>query len=157
MKYNVRLTTLAYMRGNLTVDAADPIEAEMIAMQRIGDVDWQYDGVCDQPDQGPEVMEITGDLKYTLRDACIEALAKEFPYVSRDDIEKSVFTPESDPGGWSPKSLLVVHLESGLPDVFMHHSTYDNWDRVEKALSKVWGKSVFFESINPAVTALWEG
>jgi len=68
----------------------------------------------------------------------------------------SVFHKGCDPGGWSTEALLTVHLERGLPDVFNYPRSHLAWERVENQLSEIYGKELFFESINSAVTALWE-
>lgn len=68
------------------------------------------------------------------------------------DIKKSVYIPENDPGEWAPKSLLIVNHENGLPDFYDFHH---DWEKIEEAIGYALGKSVFFEPINGAVTALW--
>lgn len=80
---------------------------------------------------------------------------KHFRFVSMKNIKSSVWAPDKDPGQWSPKSLLVVHLESGLPDVFTYPDSFNKWAKVEQDLEAVFGQHVYFESINCAVTALW--
>jgi len=58
MIYTVRLTTMAYMRGQIEIEATSQEEAERLALERTGDVEWEYDGVAEGPDQGPEVSDV---------------------------------------------------------------------------------------------------
>ncbi len=56
--YIVHLTTMAYMKGHLEVQAASPTAAQQMALHQAGDVAWEYDGVADGLDQGPEVSDV---------------------------------------------------------------------------------------------------
>jgi len=58
MMYTVRLTTMAYMRGQIEIEATSQEEAERLALERTGDVEWEYDGMAEGPDQGPEVSDV---------------------------------------------------------------------------------------------------
>jgi len=91
-----------------------------------------------------------------MRASCVSALTFHFKHMRRPEVVKCVWARGTDPGGWSPDAILTVHLESGLPDVFTYPYTSGAWDKVEDYLSEAYGKPVFFESINSAVTALWE-
>lgn len=71
-----------------------------------------------------------------------------------DDIGLS--TPENDRGEWAPNSLLVVYCELGcIPDQF-NSGLFKSWDKLEKEISAEVGYPVYFESINAAVSALYE-
>jgi hypothetical protein len=64
--------------------------------------------------------------------------------------------PSLDKGQWSPKSLLIIYHEDGLPDEWSEPSTEKMWRKLERELStRVFGFEVFLESINPAVSAVW--
>ena len=64
--------------------------------------------------------------------------------------------PSLDKGEWSPKSLLIIYHESGLPDEFQCPAMKPFWDRLEKELQEIFGFEVFIESINPACSAIWK-
>jgi hypothetical protein len=64
--------------------------------------------------------------------------------------------PSTDPGEWSPKSLLIILHESGLPDEFQCPASKPYWDHLEKELQEIFGFEVFIESVNAAVSAVWK-
>src|SRR4051812_10618811 len=74
-------------------------------------------------------------------------------YKSSEPIEKSVYLPKNDPGKWSPRSMLIVNHEHGIPNLLDYHG---QWEEVESALAAKLGYSVYFEPINSAVMALWK-
>ena len=76
---------------------------------------------------------------------------------SAERIGKDVMLPEDDRGQWSPKSIMVVYTEDGIPDRFDYPSWDKNWVKVENELSALLGKNVYFESVNSAVQALYWG
>lgn len=90
------------------------------------------------------------------RNEAVKVLQELFPEIRKDRIDSSVFAQGLSPGQWAPKALLEVTLEDGLPDEFYYPNSAKIWRKVEKRLSELYGKPVYFESINPAVTALWE-
>jgi len=57
---------------------------------------------------------------------------------------------------WAHSSLMVVLCEYGVyPDKYAYNCA-DLWQRWEERISTYLGYDVFFESINPAVSALYE-
>jgi len=57
---------------------------------------------------------------------------------------------------WCPSSLMIVICENG---VYLDKYTYGSehlWNRWEEEICLYLGYDVFFESINPAVSALYE-
>ena len=56
--YTVRMTTMAYMHGRIDVEADSQEEAAQKALSQTGNVLWEYDGVAEGPDQGPEVSDV---------------------------------------------------------------------------------------------------
>lgn len=72
-----------------------------------------------------------------------------------EKIGKAVYAPDEDPGQWSLKSILVVHTIGGIPDRFYYPNWEKNWVKAEEKLSALLGKSVYFESVNPEVQALY--
>lgn len=65
--------------------------------------------------------------------------------------------PSTDPGKWSPTSLLIIYHESGLPEQAMYPQTIPLWQKLEKELEGVFGFPVYIENINAAVSAVWRG
>ena len=66
--------------------------------------------------------------------------------------------PSQDPGNWAPRGLLVIYHESGLPDEWSAPQTEPKWRKLERELEKrVFGCSVYIESINCAVSAVYKG
>jgi len=72
------------------------------------------------------------------------------------DYTRAVMLPENDTGGWAPTSLLVVHKENGIPDRYYYPQADKLWERVEKLVEGILSRSVFFEDVNGAVSALYE-
>lgn len=56
--YRVHLTSMAYVEGTIEVRAPDADEARAQAMANLGNIVWQYDGLAEGPDQGPEVHNV---------------------------------------------------------------------------------------------------
>jgi len=69
--------------------------------------------------------------------------------------EKGVRLPEDDTGGWAPKSILVVYKEHGIPDRYYYPQVAEQWEAMEKKICTLLGRTVFFEEINGAVSALY--
>ncbi len=65
--------------------------------------------------------------------------------------------PSTDPGEWSPKSLLIILHESGLPEQAYCPQSFPMWQKLEKELEDVFGFPVYIENINAAVSAVWRG
>lgn len=57
--WRVDLTTLAYMKGVMYIQADTEPEARTMAKSSIGDVSWEYDGVSETPGHGPEISNVT--------------------------------------------------------------------------------------------------
>jgi len=65
--------------------------------------------------------------------------------------------PSTDPGKWSPESLLILYHESGLPEQATYPQTFPMWRKLEEELRGVFGFPVYIENINAAVSAVWRG
>jgi hypothetical protein len=90
------------------------------------------------------------------KQAVIEAIHKVFgDFVDKDRIKKAVFTGKSDPGQWSPKALVVVHTESGIPNPCNYPELYDKWYKINDELKQM-GFNLSFEPVNGAVIAFYE-
>ncbi len=63
--------------------------------------------------------------------------------------------PGTDPGKWSPKSLLIIYHESGLPEQAFFPQTIPMWQELERELENVFGFPVYMENINQAVSCCW--
>jgi len=74
--------------------------------------------------------------------------------VSPAEVEDSTFTASDDPGGWAPRSRVVIHTERGIPPF-----SYDSsaliaaWDRVGDILM---ADGLYCEPINGAVVAVYD-
>ncbi len=78
--------------------------------------------------------------------------------LSTEDIRKSVYLPQNDPGEWSPDSLLIVNHEHGVRGPMdVEVDMYQTWQDIDEELTTAIGKPVFFEPINSAVSALYWG
>ena len=62
--FQVDLTAMAHMTGCIHLRADDAQVAEQLALEQVGDVTWEYDGLCTQEDQGPEVMSVVRVVVY---------------------------------------------------------------------------------------------
>ena len=56
--FKVRLTACAYVSGEIELLAASEADAREQALQRTGDVLWQYDGCMETPGFTPEVKDV---------------------------------------------------------------------------------------------------
>ena len=65
--------------------------------------------------------------------------------------------PSTDPGKWSPKSLLIIIHEHGLSEQAIYPQTIPLWKKLEDELEAVFGFPVYIENINAAVSAVWRG
>lgn len=63
--------------------------------------------------------------------------------------------PGLDRGEWSPKSLLILYHESGLPEQAYHPEMGPLWQKLEIELGAIFGFPVYIENINTAVSAVW--
>jgi len=76
------------------------------------------------------------------------------PKESREIINKAVYTGKDDPGQWSPDAIAIIHCESGIPSGDYDPDIAETWINISDALQDL-GHSVFIESINPAVKAVY--
>ena len=56
--FSVRCTTMAYMSATRVVQARTADEAQQKVEATWGDTLWEYEGTCEQEDQGPEIMSV---------------------------------------------------------------------------------------------------
>jgi hypothetical protein len=64
--------------------------------------------------------------------------------------------PNEDPGKWAPTSYLIIYHECGLPNDLDYPDMAKAYDRLEAALSAYFGKKVFIEAHNAAVSTVWK-
>lgn len=93
----------------------------------------------------------------TFIDEARKVIKKAFKdWVDAERVTRSVRLPADDPGEWAPSSLLIVGKEEGIPDRFFYPNAFPVWEKVEKELSVLLGKDVYFEDVNAAISALYQ-
>lgn len=76
------------------------------------------------------------------------------PEIATDDVlERSVYLPEDDRGGWAPYSEAVINFECGLPGNY-EPDMIEAWMRVSDKVQEK-GYPIYLEFINGAVGAFY--